>query len=362
MEQASKALVEAQTATQGTGNLYAQMTTIVFLARVQAVRGNLHQAAKMLEQAIEHGGNAPIVGLALLDLGYLNYEWNDLESCQQHLLEGRMINERGGNIDYLVRGHMLQVQLESAQGNTRAVAESLQKLREVEQSSKIPKSTSDRINTFQVEMALRQGDLSRAEQLAAPLEEDPHPFYRFISLTEERLLLAKGDNARAARQLRVKRDKADSAGWTYGGIAIRVLEAIAAADDDVRLAVLSEALQQAQEGGFLRTFADHGLILAPGLMEAARRGVNPEYVGRILAVIRQEGVEKVASAGIVEPLSEREVEVLRLVAAGLSNREIADKLYLSPGTIKTHVHNICGKLGASNRTQAVGLARDLELI
>ena len=126
--------------------------------------------------------------------------------------------------------------------------------------------------------------------------------------------------------------------------------------------MLVEALEQAQESGFLRTFADHGLILAPGLMEAARQGVNPEYVGHILAVIRKEGGEKVASAGIVEPLSEREVEVLRLVAAGLSNREIADKLYLSPGTIKTHVHNICGKLGASNRTQAVGFARDSGLI
>ncbi len=362
MEQASKALLEAQTATQGTGNLYAQMTTIVFLARVQAVRGNLHQAAKMLEQVIEHGGNAPIVGLALLDLGYLNYEWNDLESCRQHLLEGQIINERGGNIDYLVRGHMLQAQLESAQGNTRAVAESLQKLREVEQSSKISKSTSDRINTFQVEMALRQGDLPRAEQVAARLEEDTNPFYRFIGLTEERLLLAKGDNARAARQLRAKRDKADRAGWKYGGIAIRVLEAIAAEEDQAKLQVLVEALEQAQEGGFLRTFADHGPIPVPGLMEAAQRGVNPEYVGHILAVIRQEGEEKVASAGIVEPLSEREVEVLRLVAAGLSNREIADKLYLSPGTIKTHVHNICGKLGASNRTQAVGFARDSGLI
>jgi LuxR family maltose regulon positive regulatory protein len=97
-------------------------------------------------------------------------------------------------------------------------------------------------------------------------------------------------------------------------------------------------------------------------MEAARRGVNPEYVGQILAVIRQETEQKVASEEVMEPLSEREVEVLRLVAAGLSNREIADKLYLSPGTIKTHVHNICGKLGANNRTQAVGRARDLGLI
>jgi ATP/maltotriose-dependent transcriptional regulator MalT len=64
----------------------------------------------------------------------------------------------------------------------------------------------------------------------------------------------------------------------------------------------------------------------------------------------------------VEKLSARELEVLRLIAVGLSNREIAEQLYLSPGTIKTHVHNICGKLGVSNRTQAVVHARDLNLI
>ena len=83
---------------------------------------------------------------------------------------------------------------------------------------------------------------------------------------------------------------------------------------------------------------------------------------RVLAVVRQEAERDSAAEEIVEPLSQREIEVLRLVAAGLSNREIADKLYLSPGTIKTHVHNICGKLGASNRTQAVGRARDMRLI
>ena len=69
-----------------------------------------------------------------------------------------------------------------------------------------------------------------------------------------------------------------------------------------------------------------------------------------------------AAAKHVEKLSERELEVLRLISVGLSNREIAEQLYLSPGTIKTHVHNICGKLGVSNRTQAVMHARDLKII
>jgi LuxR family maltose regulon positive regulatory protein len=364
MDLASKALIEAQKAAQETGNLYAEITAIVFLARVKAVGGNLHQAAGMLARAIDKGKNVPIVGLAHLDLGYLHYEWNDLKACRKHLLQGQQINQSGGNIEYQVRGYMLQARLEIAQGNSRAIAESLENLQDLGGSAEIPKSTRNRINCFQIEMALRQGDLPGAQQLAVQLDEDldAHTFYRFIGLNEERLLIAEGEKAQAMHQLRAKRDSADQAGWKYGGIAIRVLEAIAAEDKETRLSVLIEALELAGEEEYLRTFADHGSILASDLMEVAQRGVNPAYVGRILEAIRREAGENKHSGEVVEPLSEREVEVLRLVAAGLSNREIAEKLYLSPGTIKTHVHNICGKLGANNRTQAVGRARDHGLI
>lgn len=117
-----------------------------------------------------------------------------------------------------------------------------------------------------------------------------------------------------------------------------------------------------QPEGYIRAYADHGQILVPNLMEAAQRGESPEYIGKILAAIGEEADRDTSSAALVEQLSEREIEVLRLVSAGLSNREIAEKLYLSPGTIKTHVHNICGKLGVTNRTQAVMHARDLKII
>ena len=93
------------------------------------------------------------------------------------------------------------------------------------------------------------------------------------------------------------------------------------------------------------------------------RGILPEYVGQILAAIKG-GQKKVVSqaSSLVEPLSERELEVLRLVAAGLSNREIAEKLVISPGTAKTHIHNLCGKLGVRNRTEAATKAKELNLV
>lgn len=126
--------------------------------------------------------------------------------------------------------------------------------------------------------------------------------------------------------------------------------------------VLAEALEKSQDEGYLRAYADQRQSVVPLLLEGAQHGINTEYIQRILTCIDQdEGFEKAATR-TVEKLSQRELEVLRLIAVGLSNREIAEQLYLSPGTIKTHVHNICGKLGASNRTQAVMQARDLNII
>jgi LuxR family maltose regulon positive regulatory protein len=210
-------------------------------------------------------------------------------------------------------------------------------------------------------MALQRGDLTGAQQLTAQMEMDvaAHPFFRFFGLIQERILIAEGKKQEAAALLAPKLETAKSAGWSYGVVAVSILEALTAEDQEDAMQILTESLKRTHEEGFIRIYADYGQDILPLLLEAAQRGVYPEYIGRILAAI---GDKPDRAKPQVERLSERELEVLRLVSAGLSNREIAAKLYLSPGTIKTHIHNICGKLGASNRTRAVTLARDLELI
>ena len=104
-----------------------------------------------------------------------------------------------------------------------------------------------------------------------------------------------------------------------------------------------EALALAHPEDYLRIFADHGEKLIPVLQEVAVRGKAVEYVGEILKII---GVKpaSIAGTGLVEPLSAREMEVVRLLVAGLSNREIAAQLVLSLGTVKTHIHNIYGRI------------------
>ncbi len=134
--------------------------------------------------------------------------------------------------------------------------------------------------------------------------------------------------------------------------------------------MLMHVLQQAEPEGYVRLFGDAGRPVARLLYHTIEHGFQSDYVRRLLAAFPQDDgspqPERVHPAGqsevLIEPLSDRELEVLRLIDQGLSNSEIAAKLVLSTGTVKVHSHNIFSKLGVSNRTQAVNKARALGLI
>jgi LuxR family transcriptional regulator, maltose regulon positive regulatory protein len=119
--------------------------------------------------------------------------------------------------------------------------------------------------------------------------------------------------------------------------------------------------------GYVRVFVEAGLALIPALRQAAAQGIALETVGKLLAALgeadRTAGAPPGSgSADLIERLSDRELEVLRLVAAGLPNKEIAAQLFLSEGTVHRHIHNLCGKLGATSRTSALARARALGMV
>jgi LuxR family maltose regulon positive regulatory protein len=132
----------------------------------------------------------------------------------------------------------------------------------------------------------------------------------------------------------------------------------------------------AEPGGFIRSFVDEGPPMARLLSEAVVRGIMPDYVGELLAAFGStDEIRRTAKAGLpassvtqrppsslVEPLSEREIEVLGLIAEGLTNQEVADRLYLSLHTVKTHARNIYGKLGVKNRAEAVARGKAVGIL
>jgi LuxR family maltose regulon positive regulatory protein len=187
-----------------------------------------------------------------------------------------------------------------------------------------------------------------------------------------RILVAQGRLDETARLLQRLFEIAETGGHTSRAIEILALQALslqAQEDTDQAITTLKKALSLAEPGGFIRTFVDEGLPMARLLYEAVTRGIAPDYARRLLAAFPVAEPEPTDSSKtqapkseLVEPLSERELEVLQLIAEGLSNPEIAARLFLSLHTIKVHAHNIYGKLGVHNRTQAVTRARALGLL
>ena len=259
---------------------------------------------------------------------------------------------------------MLLARLKLAQGDVGAALQTLERVGHLAQSGDVPGRTQARLLDLRIQFALRSAELDKAELIASQLTEhvDCHPFYRFLGLTQARLLLTAGQRRAATELLAAAVETAWENDWGYGLVATLALQAITQESTSAGLECLQQALSLAQPHGYLRTFADIGEPLLPLLQEAAQRALMPAYIGKIISAMKGKGPLVVGTAQLVEPLSVRELEVLRLLVSGFSNRQIAAKLVISLGTVKTHVHNIYGKLEVNNRGQAIQRATELELV
>lgn len=366
LDETERTMAEVQREAAQTNNRYALLTAGFFRARTLACRGLLRQSEPLLKQVAQDGGQSPIAALAHYDLCTLYIEWDRLEEAEQRLEQGMALSAQMNNAEFMNSGHILRAMVHLARGDYAAALAEAGQAHELARG--YPVGVQARSEALHVQVCLAMGDVAQAAQWAEQKQAaaDAHPLYRFLDLTRPRLLIAQGKKEEAQELLDAGIQAARERGWGYGLAAALALRALAGGEAGVEL--LDEALRMAEPQGFLRTFLDAGPGLAPLLREAARRGACPEYAGRILAKSGAglgTGTETTAPAALsslVEPLSERELEVLRLVAAGLSNREIARQLYVTPGTAKTHIHHICGKLAVRNRTEAAMRAKELGLV
>jgi LuxR family maltose regulon positive regulatory protein len=146
-------------------------------------------------------------------------------------------------------------------------------------------------------------------------------------------------------------------------LALQALAFQTQGDAEQALSALERALSLAEPEGYVRTFIDEGEPMARLLRLALSRGIAPDYVARLLAALGEEAeLAFPTMESLVEPLTERELDVLRLIVAGLSNPEIAEELFIAVSTVKSHVNHIYGKLGVTSRTQAVVKAQELGLL
>jgi LuxR family maltose regulon positive regulatory protein len=182
------------------------------------------------------------------------------------------------------------------------------------------------------------------------------------------------DLACLSAALREMLEQAQEKQWTELAIELAALESLALqalGQTEAALVSLKRALAWAEPGGYVRLFLDKGPVMVELLAQAAARGVAVDYANRLLAASPpgQRTTQRFPSSSAHRPssapfetLTRRELEVLRCLAGGLSNKEIAGQLVIAVATVKQHLKHIYSKLDVHNRTQAINRARDLDLL
>ena len=360
------------------GMAFAAVPLVCNLAQVQMLQGRLLQAYETFRQALEmstvDGDATSATGFAHLGLAQVQYEWDELQGAEQQVRQGLDQLQRAHIPASFGSGYALLAQIRQALGDLSGARESMRRAVRLAQASDIPRLEL-LASAQQARLWLRQGELDLAAQWARDYARAaPAPYLReFEDLTLARVRLAQAGWEAARDLLDSLLAAAQTAGRGGSVVEIQALRGWALAGDrgpdSHSLEALTQALQAAQPEGYVRLFADEGPPLARLLYEVAKRDVAPDYVRRLLAAGDQPGVaveplqpSGKAPAALVEPLTGREQEVLQLLAAGLSNAEIAQRLFISLPTVKSHTGNLYGKLGVHSRQEAVDQARVLGLL
>jgi LuxR family maltose regulon positive regulatory protein len=367
LPECERVLAEAARATLASGNRYAHFAALVFQSRTEAARGRLRAAATIGRRIIAEGPELPVTSLAHIDLAKTLYEWNDLEPAAEHLEQGLSLAQRSSISEYQVTGYMLLGLVRQVQGHQVAAREARAQAWTVAERADVSLTARAQALAYEILVLLAAGEVEEAAALVDRLPSadhpEPAPTMLLTLLARARLLLAQGELAAAADVLAAQRALVKRSGWTSALIQTLALQALAARTRDEQAALLGGALAAAAQEGYVRSLLDGGAPMQQLLWELAAIGRLPAYGERLLGLIGTPmSGEPTADAGAAAGLTERELEVLRLLAAGRTNREIAQALYISINTVKSHLKNVYAKLEVGNRRQAVSRATHLHLI
>ena len=350
------------------------------LADLELWQGRLQSAASYWRKAFsaiqdqENWGRIPlpVIGWVYIRMGEILYEWNQVAEAWDHVSRGLKRAELGGDVRSLIAGYVIAARLKLTSGDIETAEEYIERARPLEEQASFADWTSQ-FERIQLELWLAQDRLRAAVSWSDEMSRNPafedRPERMVTQLAMARVLIVKGDDPSLEWSLALLKSLVERAGRQgQNGVLIEALSLQAVADwrrgeRAGALISLERALRLAEPEGYIRLFVDLGLPMAQLMQEARSRRVMPDYVGDLLAAFNMDLSFLTSSEmALPEPLTDREQQVLELLAAGLTNREIAEDLIISPETVKKHTGNIYGKLGASNRTQAVARARELNLL
>jgi LuxR family transcriptional regulator, maltose regulon positive regulatory protein len=357
------------------GEPHLTVTAGFALGRIQRAQGRLEAAYHTHQQGLEFAttnvSNVVLsVGVAHIGMAEILYERNQLEEALGHIIEGISLSRQLISTQSLAIGLITLAWIRQAMGNPVGAREAMEEADQLTQNPEIV-SLHNPAPVERARLALAQGTVQEAARWVEErgLNENDEPSYarELEYLLLARTLLNRNLPDRAITLLEHLETAAKAQERVGSLIQIQVLQALsfqAAGKADQAMRPLAQALMQAEPEGYVRTFIDEGSQLAALLHRAALRGVTPDYITRLLTAFPSidPGMQTSPSSATFpfsDPLSERELEVLRLMASGASNQDIAKSLSIALTTAKKHVSKIIRKLGVNNRTQAVSRGRDL---
>jgi LuxR family maltose regulon positive regulatory protein len=366
------------------GHLSDALGCAIALADIRIAQGRLREAMGTYERGLRiaaERGEPMLRGAADMHVGMsqLESELNDLDAAARHLQRSEELGEFAGLPQNRYRWRVAMARIREARGDMDGALDLLDEAERLYVGDFFPNVRPIAARKARVMIAQGRLDevLSWARERGLPAHDDLGYLREFEHLTLARMLLARykcdGEEHcihEAMGLLERLLQAAEEGGRIGNVIEILVLQALAheaQGESPSALVPLERALTLAEPEGYVRTYVDEGPSMEQLLLEAATRGTVPDYTGKLLAAFEAEGRmdsddSPRPTPPASQPLSDRELEVLHLIAQGLSNRDISERLFLALITVKGHNRNIFRKLQVRRRTEAVARARELGLL
>ncbi|UCD38255.1 MAG: helix-turn-helix transcriptional regulator [Fidelibacterota bacterium] len=392
LEAANEALENAAHISEQAGNFMNAVLAVSHLAELAWMQGQLQKAESLYQRALqlgtdEHGRLRPIAGLALTGLGGLRWEHNDLQAAYSMTTQGIALTNRWGETG-AITGHLTLARILQSQGDIKGTQAEIDSAKQIAINFDAMEMDDILVDLYQTRVWVAQGNLDAATKWisdraldgelgsAASVKDEykgPSTILRILEfMTLARVENARNQPDRALKVLEVALQLADQGGFHTYRIEIYLLQSLALlqqGDTHEAVETLARALELGEPGNYIRTFIDHGeglgtllgKILDRQQTDEDRIQVSPDYVKKLLLALKTKPVIQ-SDGSLVEPLSSRELDVLRLMATGLSNSNIAQNLFISLNTVKTHIKNIHSKLHVHTRTQAIAKAKEIGLL
>lgn len=356
------------------GNITIALVALGCLIQLAVRQGRLRQALDLYRQALHLGspdGGPPIapLGLACVQIGHVMREQNDLAEAGRVIEQGiALCAQQGGMPEYELEGLASLARVRQAGGDKAGASAALERASErlaelrMRSGDILPIISQALVHCGHVHLADR--DLAAAnhvvEQLQLDDETEPNLLNREAHLLRASLLIERGEHAHAIRLIERVLATVSEGQSRVEPLAVKA-KALLCTDLEAAKEALLQALPLAELDGYVRLFVDEGEEMRDLLAEVARR--EPQsYATRLLDAFDGESSSPDGANVLIDPLSEREISILRRMATGLSNQEIANQLYLSVNTIKWHARNAYTKLDVRSRAAAVARASELQLL